>query len=68
MSFLKPCFNLWAGTNTLLVVDGQTQDNCVNVTLAHSFQVAVALMQAGNSNISAIQGRECELQIFNFFF
>lgn len=54
------------GTKVLLVLDGLTQDDCVNITLSHSSQVPVALMQAGNSNIPVIKGRECELQIFNF--
>lgn len=51
------------GTKILLVVDGLTQDNCVNIALSHSSQVPVAVMQAGNSNIPVIKGREWELQI-----
>lgn len=51
------------GTKMLLVVDGLTQDNCVNIALSHSSQVPVAVMQAGNSNIPIIKGRECELLI-----
>lgn len=54
------------GAKVFPVLDGLTQVNCANRTLSYSFQVPVALMQAGNRNMPVTKGREYELQILNF--